>query len=98
MPGHPEPQALLALMLLHDARREARVRADGSVVLLEEQDRRRWNKESIREGWRSSRRRPNEAAGTVRSASRDCGRTRASRDRGANRLASDCSLYAVCCA
>ena len=37
MPGHPEPRALLALMLLHDARRDARVRADGSVVLLEEQ-------------------------------------------------------------
>ena len=50
MPGHPEPRALLALMLLHDARRDARVRADGSVVLLEEQDRRLWNKEAIREG------------------------------------------------
>jgi RNA polymerase sigma-70 factor (ECF subfamily) len=50
MPGHPEPQALLALMLLHDARREARVRVDGSVVLLEEQDRSLWNREYIREG------------------------------------------------
>jgi RNA polymerase sigma-70 factor, ECF subfamily len=50
MPGHPEPRALLALMLLNDARREARVRADGTVVLLEDQDRSRWNREYIREG------------------------------------------------
>jgi RNA polymerase sigma-70 factor (ECF subfamily) len=43
----PEPPAeatgLLALMLLHDARREARIGEAGILVLLEEQDRRRWN-------------------------------------------------------
>jgi RNA polymerase sigma-70 factor (ECF subfamily) len=50
MPGHPEPVALLALMLLHDARREARVREDGTVILLEDQDRSRWNREYIRQG------------------------------------------------
>src|SRR5258708_35860595 len=50
MPAHPEPRALLALMLLHDARRDARVGAEGNVVLLEEQDRTLWNRESIREG------------------------------------------------
>jgi RNA polymerase sigma-70 factor (ECF subfamily) len=38
-----EATALLALMLLHDARREARLDAAGEVVLLEEQDRTRWN-------------------------------------------------------
>ena len=44
---------LLALMLLHDARREARTTSAGDVILLEEQDRSRWNREAIREarGW-----------------------------------------------
>jgi RNA polymerase sigma-70 factor (ECF subfamily) len=37
-------------MLLHDARRDARVAADGSIVLLEEQDRSRWDAERITEG------------------------------------------------
>jgi RNA polymerase sigma-70 factor (ECF subfamily) len=48
----PEPEALglLALMLLHDARREARTAADGAVVLLDDQDRSRWNREQIAEG------------------------------------------------
>src|SRR5207247_1073415 len=40
---------LLALMLLHDARREARLDEAGDVVLLEEQDRGRWNKAQIAE-------------------------------------------------
>jgi RNA polymerase sigma-70 factor (ECF subfamily) len=40
---------LLALMLLHDARRESRVDADGDLVVLEEQDRGRWNGETIAE-------------------------------------------------
>ncbi len=48
--GQPELQGLLALMLLHDARREARVNAEGEIVLLEDQDRRLWNKGQIREG------------------------------------------------
>lgn len=44
---------LLALMLLHEARREARTTDEGDLVLLEEQDRSRWNREAIREarGW-----------------------------------------------
>jgi RNA polymerase sigma-70 factor (ECF subfamily) len=50
MPDEPEVLGLLALMLLHDARRDARVAADGSIVLLEEQDRSRWDAERITEG------------------------------------------------
>jgi RNA polymerase sigma-70 factor, ECF subfamily len=50
MPDDAEIQALVALMLLHDARREARVDAEGSLVLLEEQDRSRWDLEQIEEG------------------------------------------------
>jgi RNA polymerase sigma-70 factor (ECF subfamily) len=48
----PEPEAigLLALMILHDARRATRSSADGEVVLLEDQDRSRWNQEAIAEG------------------------------------------------
>ena len=48
----PEPEAhgLLALMLLHDARREARTAPDGALVLLDDQDRSRWNREQIAEG------------------------------------------------
>jgi RNA polymerase sigma-70 factor (ECF subfamily) len=47
-----ETRGLLALMLLHDARRPARLDAAGDLVLLEEQDRTRWNPEQIREGMR----------------------------------------------
>jgi RNA polymerase sigma-70 factor (ECF subfamily) len=50
LPGEPEAEGLLALMLLHDARRDARVGPDGSLVLLEDQDRSRWDAERIREG------------------------------------------------
>jgi RNA polymerase sigma-70 factor (ECF subfamily) len=48
----PEPEAhgLLALMLLHEARRPARTSASGEIVLLDEQDRTRWNRERIAEG------------------------------------------------
>jgi RNA polymerase sigma-70 factor (ECF subfamily) len=48
--GQPEIEALLALMLLHHARRTARVDAAGEVVLLEEQDRSRWDHAEIAEG------------------------------------------------
>jgi RNA polymerase sigma-70 factor, ECF subfamily len=44
-----EATALLALMLLHDARREARVDEAGDIVVLEEQDRSRWNQAQIAE-------------------------------------------------
>lgn len=50
MPDRAEPVALLALMLLHDARRDTRVDANGDIVLLEEQDRTRWDRVQIAEG------------------------------------------------
>lgn len=46
----PEAEALLALMLLHDSRRTARVSEGGELILLEEQDRSLWNADQIREG------------------------------------------------
>jgi RNA polymerase sigma-70 factor, ECF subfamily len=49
MPDEPEAQGLLALMLLHDARRDARLR-DGELVLLEDQDRGTWDTAQITEG------------------------------------------------
>lgn len=42
-----EAVGLLALMLLHDARRESRVDKEGDIVVLEEQDRSRWNRQQI---------------------------------------------------
>ena len=48
-PPPPQVTALLALMLLHDARRNARVDESGNIVVLEEQDRSRWNQEQIAE-------------------------------------------------
>ena len=48
-PPPGESTALLALMLLHDSRREARLDEAGEMVLLEDQDRRRWNHEQIGE-------------------------------------------------
>jgi RNA polymerase sigma-70 factor (ECF subfamily) len=50
LPGEPEALGVLALMLLHDARRDARVGADGALVPLEEQDRSRWDGGKITEG------------------------------------------------
>jgi RNA polymerase sigma-70 factor, ECF subfamily len=50
MPDEPEAAGLLALMLLHDARREARTGPDGELVLLEDQDRTRWDSSEIAEG------------------------------------------------
>ncbi|MBO2450055.1 sigma-70 family RNA polymerase sigma factor [Actinomadura barringtoniae] len=49
MPDEPDARALLALMLLHDSRRAARVR-DGEIVPLHEQDRALWNDAQIEEG------------------------------------------------
>jgi RNA polymerase sigma-70 factor (ECF subfamily) len=45
-----EARGLLALMLLHDSRRETRLDEQGKLVLLEEQDRGRWDQAKIREG------------------------------------------------
>ncbi len=50
LPRQPEAQALLGLMLLQDSRRDARVSAEGELVLLEEQDRSLWHQEQIQEG------------------------------------------------
>ena len=50
LPDDGEVAGLLALMLLTDARRAARTRADGSLVPLAEQDRERWNGSYIEEG------------------------------------------------
>ncbi|HET9521636.1 MAG TPA: RNA polymerase sigma factor [Candidatus Limnocylindrales bacterium] len=50
MPDEPEVLGLLALMLLHDARRDARTEPDGSLVLLEDQDRLRWDRAKVDEG------------------------------------------------
>jgi RNA polymerase sigma-70 factor (ECF subfamily) len=50
MPDEPEATGLLALMLLTDARRTARVDDSGDLVPLEEQDRTRWDAEAIAEG------------------------------------------------
>jgi RNA polymerase sigma-70 factor (ECF subfamily) len=50
MPDEPEASGLLALMLLHDARRTGRVDAAGDLVPLEVQDRSRWDRTAIDEG------------------------------------------------
>jgi len=50
VPKSAEARGLLALMLLHDSRRPARVTPGGELVRLEDQDRRLWNRDAIREG------------------------------------------------
>ena len=50
MPDEPEALGLLALMLLHEARRPARMDGDGDLVPLEQQDRSCWDKDAIEEG------------------------------------------------
>jgi RNA polymerase sigma-70 factor, ECF subfamily len=50
MPQNPENLALLALMLLHDSRRDARSTSDGQLVPLEDQDRSLWHHDQIAEG------------------------------------------------
>jgi RNA polymerase sigma-70 factor, ECF subfamily len=52
MPDEPEALGLLALMLLHDARRDARLGGNGEIVLLADQDRSRWSRARIDEGTR----------------------------------------------
>jgi predicted RNA polymerase sigma factor len=52
LPGDPEVAGLLALVLLTDARRDARVDERGDIVLLEDQDRSRWDRRSIETGLR----------------------------------------------
>src|SRR6266850_2211017 len=49
LPKQADAQALLGLLLLQDSRRDARVSAEGELVLLEEQDRSLWHREQIQE-------------------------------------------------
>ena len=57
-------------MLLHDARRDARIDADGDLVLLEDQDRARWDRAAIAEGLRARRPRAARAARRARTRCR----------------------------
>ena len=50
LPDRPETHGLLALLLLQDSRREARTEADGSIALLQDQDRSRWDRDEISRG------------------------------------------------
>jgi RNA polymerase sigma-70 factor (ECF subfamily) len=50
MPDEQELRALLALMLIQDSRRDARMNAEGDLILLEDQDRNRWDRRQIDEG------------------------------------------------
>jgi RNA polymerase sigma-70 factor (ECF subfamily) len=50
LPESAEARGLLALMLLHDSRRETRLNGAGELVLLDEQDRTRWDQAKIQEG------------------------------------------------
>jgi RNA polymerase sigma-70 factor, ECF subfamily len=50
MPDEPEARGLLALMLMQDSRRDARVSVEGDLVLLEDQDRSNWDHDRIAEG------------------------------------------------
>jgi RNA polymerase sigma-70 factor (ECF subfamily) len=50
MPDEAEAQGMLALMLLHDARRQSRFDADANLIRLEDQDRARWDTAEIAEG------------------------------------------------
>jgi RNA polymerase sigma-70 factor (ECF subfamily) len=50
LPDEPESLGLLALMLLHDSRREARIGPEGRLVTLDEQDRSLWDQQRISEG------------------------------------------------
>jgi RNA polymerase sigma-70 factor (ECF subfamily) len=52
LPGDPEARALLALMLLQNSRREARLDEAGEMVLLEDQDRSLWDRAQVEEGLR----------------------------------------------
>ena len=87
-----ELKGLLALMLLHDARREARTDEHGDLVLLEDQDR-------TQVAPRPDRRRPRPGGGgpaggsrSVHAAGRDRGGTLSGRDRGGHGLARDCGV------
>ena len=98
MPDEPEALGLLALMLLHDSRRDARVDADGRLVLLDDQDRTLWDRGRDRRGprARASARCALGARRPVPAAGGDRGRARAARRggpdwRGSPRSTTGCS-------
>ena len=90
MPDEPEVLGLLALMLLTEARRPARTTADGDLVLLADQDRRRWDRALIAEGQDLVRQLPAaQPARPVPDPGRDQRRAQRRRHRGGDRLAAD---------
>ena len=82
MPEQPEPRGLLALMLLHHARRDARVDAEGRLVLLDDQERSLWHLDEIDEGRAL-------AARAARDQLRRAGGDRARACRAGHRLGAD---------
>jgi RNA polymerase sigma-70 factor (ECF subfamily) len=64
----PEAKALLSLMLLQDSRRDARIDANGDIVLLDDQDRTKWNRAQIEEGISLLRELIRDGQGTTRYA------------------------------
>ena len=79
MPDESEAIALLALMLLHHSRRDARLDAEGALVLLADQDRSLWRWDEIAEGAALAARA--RAGGALRAAGRDRRRARRGGDR-----------------
>ena len=84
-----EATALLALMLLHDSRRDARLDEAGDLVLLEEQDRSRWDRRADRRGAAAGRGGASRRARSVRAAGGDRGAALPGGARRGHRLAAD---------
>jgi len=68
MPGEREVSGLLALMLLHNSRRDARLDASGDLVLLEDQDRGLWRRDEVDEGLRLAERAGGESPYAIQAA------------------------------
>ena len=89
LPGEREVAGLLALLLLIDARRAARVDADGAQVLLDDQDRALWDADAIAEGQRLVVPALTGRASALRRAGGDRGAARRGARPGRHRLAAD---------
>ena len=100
LPDAAEARGLLALMLLHDSRRDARTDADGDLVLLEDQDRARWDRAQIAEGARARAERgaARRAAGPYALQAAIAALHAARRARGRHRLAADRRALRACSA
>ena len=93
LPGQSEALGLLALLLVHDARRDARVDARGDLVLLADQDRSRWDRPTIeRATGLADTRAPARAPGPLRPAGRDRARARERPQLRGHTLGSRCRL------